>query len=251
MGRIHAVLSAIESRRPNGPELNYGRSVVADLAQTALPFDVAADIGAGLGADLMTLRRVQPQAELHAIEVHPPNQARLRDLGFEVHGVDIERDALPFSDSSLDLIITNQTLEHVKEVFWILHEATRVLRVGGHLLIGVPNLASLHNRVLLAAGIQPTVINNSSAHVRGYTKNDVVRLLASGHAAGFELVQCRGSNFYPFGPRLAKPLSARLPTMSWAIFMLFRKTRPYEEGFLQHPKTMELETNFYLGPSDD
>jgi SAM-dependent methyltransferase len=232
-------------------ELNWGRAAIAHLAAEAQPFSTAIDVGAGTGADLDSLRRLEPHAVLGAIEVYPPNQRRLESMGFVVHGINIERDPLPYGDASLDLVVTNQTLEHVKEVFWILHEITRVLKVDGHLLIGVPNLASLHNRLLLLGGIQPTVINNASAHVRGYTKGDVVRLLDSGHASGFKLVTYEGSNFYPFGPRLARALSSRCPTLSWGMFLLFRKRRDYTDGFLRYPITSWLETNFYLGPRQE
>jgi predicted SAM-dependent methyltransferase len=79
---------------------------------------------------------------------------------------DIECDRFPFADETVDLVVANQILEHVNEIFWVLHECARVLRLGGILVIGVPNLASFHNRVLLAAGRQPTSLINASAHVR-------------------------------------------------------------------------------------
>ena len=73
--------------------------------------------------------------------------------------------------------MANQILEHTKEIFWILDQVSTVLKEGGHFLLGVPNLASLHNRLLLAFGRQPSPIQNNSAHVRGYTKPDVLQLL--------------------------------------------------------------------------
>ena len=53
-------------------------------------------------------------------------------------------------------MIANQILEHTKEVFWIWHEIARVLAPQGQLILGVPNLASAHNRLLLLLGRQPT-----------------------------------------------------------------------------------------------
>jgi hypothetical protein len=144
------------------------------------------------------------------------------------------------------VVLSNQTFEHLKEVFWVLHEISRVLKVGGHLLVGVPNLASLHNRILLAAGQQPTSMKNSSAHVRGYTRSDFVKLLGC-FPRGYQLRAWRGSNFYPFPPALARPAARLLPSMAWAVFMLFQKTLPYNREFLDYPKAAQLETNFYLG----
>jgi SAM-dependent methyltransferase len=88
----------------------------------------------------------------------------------------IERDRLPLTDGEADLIITNQILEHTKEVFWTFHEVFRSLRVGGHFLFGVPNICSLHNR-LLAIGKQPTQHKLCSAHVRPFSKDDTLAFL--------------------------------------------------------------------------
>jgi hypothetical protein len=145
------------------------------------------------------------------------------------------------------VVIANQILEHVKELFWIFHEATRVLRVGGHLIVGVPNLASLHNRVLLAVGKQPTCIQNHSAHVRAFTRSDLLKFLETCFSGGFRLTKFGGSNFYPFPPFIAKPLASLLPHMAWGIFLMLRKERAYSSEFIAHPIAHQLESNFYLG----
>lgn len=64
--------------------------------------------------------------------------------------LNIERDPLPFADESVDIFMANQVLEHCKEIFWIFSEVSRCLKPGGCFIIGVPNLAALHNRLLLA-----------------------------------------------------------------------------------------------------
>jgi SAM-dependent methyltransferase len=107
--------------------------------------------------------------------------------------------SFPFDDGSFDIIIANQILEHTIELFWIFHEITRVLKKGGgKLIIGVPNLASLHNRFLLSIGRQPTSIKSASAHIRGFTKPDMVCFVNTCWPGGYKLVKWGGSNFYPF-----------------------------------------------------
>jgi len=226
--------------------LNYGRDVMRSLLRQAGPYASVLDIGAGGGHDLLAAKEINPLSSLYAIECYGPNSDRLRLAGICTYGINIEREVIPLADESIDVIISNQTFEHLKEVFWVLHEATRVLKVGGHLLIGVPNLASLHNRVLLAAGRQPTSIKNNSAHVRGYTRNDFVNLLSC-FPDGYQLRSWRGSNFYPLPRALARPASRLFPSMAWAIFMLFRKTRTYTKEFLDYPGLAQLETNFFVG----
>jgi SAM-dependent methyltransferase len=227
--------------------LNYGRHQIERCLRSAGGFATVLDIGAGQGDDLLLARRVNPRATLHAVEVQPEYAAVLAEKGLLVHAVNIEKDRLPFADGSVDVVIANQVLEHVKELFWIFHELSRVLPVGGKLIIGVPNLAALHNRILLAFGRQPSPLKNNSAHLRGYTKRDLLLFLESGFPGGYALKKFGGSNFYPFPPFLAKPLARLFPGMAWGIFFLFEKQRPYQNEFLEFPVREKLETNFYVG----
>jgi len=227
--------------------LNYGRHHIKQFLSSAHPFDSVLDIGAGHGKDLSLAAEVDSRAQLIAVEVYPPYIEELRAKGIKVIPRDIERDPLPFSCGEVDVIIANQIMEHVKDVFWIFHQMSRVLPIGGKLIIGVPNLASLHNRILLAMGKQPSPIKTSSAHVRGFTKNDILDFLENCFPGGYRMSGFGGSNFYPFPPLIAKPLARMLPTMAWSIFMLLEKQRPYEREFLDFPVAQRLETNFYLG----
>ena len=90
------------------------------------------------------------------------------------------------------------------------------------LILGVPNLASFHNRLLLAIGRQPTCIQNNSAHIRGFTRPDILKLLNI-FPGGYELKSFGGGNFYPFAPILAKPLANIFPSMAWSNFFLLKK----------------------------
>ncbi len=52
--------------------------------------------------------------------------------------LDLNHDRLPFDDSSVDIVFTNHTLEHLHEYLFAIGEIHRVLRHGGRLLVGVP-----------------------------------------------------------------------------------------------------------------
>lgn len=225
--------------------LNYGRHIIDRYARDALPYETVVDIGADKGEDLAIYRKWNPQARLVAIDCSENNIEFLTKMGYSPHRIDIEKERLPFGDCTVDVINANQIIEHTKELFWLFHEITRVLRVGGKLMLGVPNLASLHNRLLLLAGRQPTVINNCTAHVRGFTKHDILRLL--GIWGGYRAVCVTGSNFYPFPPIAAKPLARLLGSMAWALFFLFVKEREYSGEFLNHLNSKHLQTNFHCG----
>lgn len=224
--------------------LNYGRHILKKWSRD-VPADIVLDLGGGHGADLMTVRANHESARLHAIDSNIHYSRVLRERGITVHNINLENTRIPFDDKSVDLIIANQILEHTKEIFWIFHEVTRTLKVGGYFYIGLPNLASLHNRLLLLLGKQPTSIQNSTAHVRGYTKSDFVNFLETCWPRGYSVKKFAGSNFYPLPATLAKTAAILMPNAAVSIFLLIRKEKEYTDAFLQHPR--DLETNFYLG----
>lgn len=51
---------------------------------------------------------------------------------------------LPFSDSSVDAVLSTQVLEHVNDPVWYVREAARVLRSGGYLILSCPGSYMLH-----------------------------------------------------------------------------------------------------------
>lgn len=227
--------------------LNYGREIIERFLECSTPFENIVDLGAGGGADLLLARKFAPKARLLALENSSPNIERLAALGVEALPHNLERGRFPYDDACLDIVMANQVLEHTKEIFWILHEISRTLRVGGRLIIGVPNLAALHNRVLLAFGQQPSPIKSLSAHVRGFTRADLIHFLEGCFPGGYKLVDFRGANFYPFPPRLARPLARIFPNFAWGIFFLLEKASPYSNGFIEVPVRDQLETPFYTG----
>jgi len=230
--------------------LNYGRHLISAYLEASKPFHSVVDLGAGRGADLRLARAALAATQCYGVEVFAPYAKELASADFAVLQTDIEHESLPFSENSVDVIIANQILEHTKEVFWILHEISRVLRVGGSFILGLPNLASLHNRVLLCAGKQPTAIKTASAHVRGFTKGDVLHFLQCCFPGGYALRDFGGSNFYPFPPRPARMLATCFPTLAASIFFRLEKLRAYDTGFLDFPVGQAMQTNFYLGKSE-
>jgi len=232
--------------------LNYGRDVIKGFSMKINKYNNVLDIGAGSGVDLLCYKEVAEKKggkiELSALETHPSNLETLKHHNIKAYNIDLEKEKFPFNDNSLDIVNANQILEHTKEFFWIMHEVTRVLKVGGKFVVGVPNLASFHNRLLLLAGKQPTCIQVDSAHIRGFTKDGFLNSINNIWNGGYQLIDFKGSNFYPFSPFLAKPLSKVFPNSSVCIFLMLEKTKEYaEKDFLTYPVDNQLETNYYLG----
>lgn len=225
----------------------YGFHVVERLVRNLNGLQVVVDLGAGSGRDLGIVRRLHPGATLIAVEGGREYAKNLAGKADEVYVANIERDPLPLADCQANLIIANQVLEHTKEIFWIFHEASRALKVGGHFLFGVPNICSLHNRFLVLIGRHPTQYKVCSAHVRPFSKGDTIAFLEACFPGGYELSRFCGAQFYPFPARLSRLLANAFPTFAFTIFFMIRKTKDYHGEFAAYPARAQLETNFWTG----
>jgi SAM-dependent methyltransferase len=241
------IYEALQRLKSGSEHLNYGREVVQAWSRRALAGTgrpAILDIGLGEGTDLALAAAHADTPRLVGVDSHPPFVEAARSRGVEVVETDIERASLPLEDSAFDLVIANQVFEHVKEVFWVLSEISRVLRPGGHLMAGVPNLASLHSRIGLLLGLQPTCIKTFSAHVRGFTRGDFLDFATRG--GFFALEATAGANFYPFPPRAARFLARLLPSMAVSAFFLLRRTdKP--GTFIEVLEGVHFQTPFYAG----
>jgi SAM-dependent methyltransferase len=225
----------------------FGPHVMRSMAAKIPSVDTVVDLGAGTGRDLDIIRSVHPKCRTSAVELGRDFLDMLEGKADEIHVANIERDSLPFADESVDLVIANQVLEHTKEVFWIFHEVTRSLKVGGHFIFGVPNVTSLHNRLLMLAGIHPTQHKLCSAHVRPFSKGDTVKFLEHCFPGGYSVRDFQGSQFYPLPKVLSRPLCAAFPSASTVIFFMIQKRGVYVNSFATYPSRAHLHTNFWSG----
>lgn len=116
---------------------------------------------------------------------------------------------LPFSDSSFDLVICTEVLEHLLWPQRLLQEISRLLISGGHLLVSVPNITSLTYRLAWLLGHLPSCAASGNLPVElgstAYQKDDgsltgghiidfnTKRIKGLLHYAGFEIGTIRGS----------------------------------------------------------
>ncbi len=83
---------------------------------------------------------------------------------------------LPFADTSFDLVLCAETLEHVRDVQGLLSEARRVLRPGGTLALTTP----AHGRATAARALMlgwERVLDPLSPHLRLFTRGSLRSLL--------------------------------------------------------------------------
>lgn len=167
--------------------------------------------GAALGA-----------GRLLGVEVYEGPAAAAEARGIEVARIDLESERLPWPDGSVDVVVCNQVLEHLKNVWLPMSEMHRVLRPGGRAVLSVPNLASLHNRVLLALGRQPTSIRTFGPHVRGFAFREFCAFVERGGT--YEIERRLSAGFHPLRAPLSRPLCALWPGAGHTTIVLARKT---------------------------
>jgi ubiquinone/menaquinone biosynthesis C-methylase UbiE len=113
--------------------------------------------------------------------------------------VNIETDKFPDPGNSFDVVVCNQVLEHIKNIYRPLTEMHRVLKMGGFLIVSVPNISALHNCFLLLFGIQPTTMKISDSHVRGFAIRSMSQFLS--HNGHFQIRILNGFGLHPFTSR--------------------------------------------------
>lgn len=218
----------------------------ADLSK---PYRVL-DLGCGDGSDLrevlkeISKRGLKQQVEVYGLESYPPSVAKAQSHGVRVSSANIESDKFPFPDHYFDSVISNQTIEHTKEIFWIFAEVSRVLKPQGLTIHGFPNLASLHNRILLLFGFHPTSIELLGPHVRGISYRSFKTFLETD--GYFQVTKYGGGHFYPFPRSIAQALSKIFPLSSASLFVAAKRTSK-KGTFLEVIKTRFFETPFFKG----
>ncbi|HEY1918961.1 MAG TPA: class I SAM-dependent methyltransferase [Streptosporangiaceae bacterium] len=131
--------------------------------------------------------------------------------------VDFEAARLPAADGHFDLVVWNRELVTVKNALPLLSEVRRILRPGGVLILAVPNLAALHNRLLLLAGRQPSTLHVTDGdHVRGFTSQALTRALTGD--LGFQLREVTGVGLAPIsGAVQHRALRTLSHTIVWVL----------------------------------
>lgn len=102
------------------------------------------EIGAGAAGALHAFLASHPGARAVAMELSPASILASQQEGSAslraVAGTALQ---LPFRDRSLDAVVAFEVIEHLPDVATALDEMLRVVRRPGHIIIGLPNHASL------------------------------------------------------------------------------------------------------------
>ncbi|MFL5950790.1 MAG: class I SAM-dependent methyltransferase [Gaiellaceae bacterium] len=116
-------------------------------------------------------------------------------LGIETRWADLDQ-PLEFADTSFDVVVAGELLEHLRDPQRLVSEVERVLRPGGTFVASVPNAYRLKGRLLFLLGRPP---ENDPTHLQMFSAADVRALLSRFDEPQLHFVAGR---LVPLHPRL-------------------------------------------------
>ncbi|KKQ25804.1 MAG: hypothetical protein US62_C0006G0025 [Candidatus Woesebacteria bacterium GW2011_GWA1_37_8] len=128
---------------------------------------------------------------------------------------DVEKDKLPFTDDTFDLVICNEVFEHLRiDPLKALREIHRVLKPSGLLILSTPNLYALHKIIQFNLGgsfnnayfeLNKVNVYGYMGHIREYSTKELQEILTK---CGFRIqtVLYRTYNNFVDHPFLTKSL---------------------------------------------
>lgn len=207
---------------------------------------VLVDAGCWDGRNTVEYGKSVGTHKLIGLEVVQSAAKKANERSVRVVIADLNR-KIPLKSDTADVVVANHVIEHLYIVDAFVEELYRILKPGGYLVLGTPNLASWHNVFALFVGRQPysgpTVQLHATAAAANPATMDAdissqlrkeknLRLLsevenkaeaesALGHivvltyktlirllsSKGFVIEESRGFGYHPFPPVIAKALA--------------------------------------------
>jgi ubiquinone/menaquinone biosynthesis C-methylase UbiE len=118
------------------------------------PHDRLVDLGCLDGKWTEKIAKIIHASEVYGVDLDEEGGHIASASGIHFLLADLSS-ALPFDDNSVDVVHSNQVIEHLSNVDMFLQEISRILRPGGYAIISTENLASIDNILALVAGQQP------------------------------------------------------------------------------------------------
>jgi SAM-dependent methyltransferase len=191
------------------------------------------DLGCASGAWSTRVADELGAAQAVGVDLSTKGLLAAAEKGMDPVYASVDGAVLPFRDSSLDVVMCDEVIEHVVDTDGLLDEIHRILRPTGRLVLSTPNLAAWFNRLALLGGVQPAFTEVGYSGVYGRPGSEVVghlrlftwRALREFLAAhDFTIVDVAGAPYHDL-PRVARPLdrfATRSPSFAADLMVVAR-----------------------------
>lgn len=135
----------------------------------------------------LSLKRTYSNYDVYGLDRTEHLAARCRSEGVNLILADLDTDSIPVEDDWFDVVIFTEVLEHVfAPPSDVLRRITRKIKPGGKLILSVPNIATLLNRLNLLIGKTPLPDPDDQmkkdwvhghGHLHEYTKQELCLVL--------------------------------------------------------------------------
>ncbi len=142
---------------------------------------VIIDIGAGWGHSCLPLKW-SGYSNLIAVDSDPSAKKTFEQEGINFYHLNIEKEGLPFQDSTADVILSFLLIEHLHDSANFFKEASRVLKKGGFLIITTHDWRK-----------QYKIFWRDHTHIHPYDKESIGKLL---HCFEFEIVWLKSFGYF-------------------------------------------------------
>lgn len=112
-----------------------------------------ADIGCGDGRVTIRYKTKIRSKEITGVDGVDGRLKAAKDRGIKIKIANLEG-KWPFKNEELDVVISNQVIEHILDIDNFIEETYRILKPGGYCVISTENLSSWHNIFALVLGFQ-------------------------------------------------------------------------------------------------
>jgi len=216
------------------------RDALLSLCQQVSPIGTMLDCGCSDGEFTARIASAVQAKRALGIDVVPEQIAKAKARGIEASVGNLDK-GLNVPDASVDMLVASQVIEHVADTDGLIKEFHRVLKPGGYLVLGTPNLSAFTNIVFLIFGKQPTIVEVSDVALVGTwspRKSDIDRIGPAHRRIftrgalkgfleyyGFECEKIVGFGFLPLPPLPGKIAAAIMPIYSWNTIVRAKKLK--------------------------
>lgn len=162
--------------------------------QSFRPLDLL-DVGINDG---VTRKYVECQTQLvryHGVDIFPWGRDYVyRSADWSLHHIDLEQGMPELATDAYDVVVCEQVLEHLSAPARALSDMYRVLRPGGHLILGVPIFPSpLHlvRRHLVPVADRCLGVTKVRSHLQAWSKPSFIRFVRRS-CPGIQIERVRG-----------------------------------------------------------